>query len=111
VSATAGLRAIVNPETGELEIRIDVDILAFAAMQWARGEQFEQSQGQIDAPALEVRYEDDFAAEVARELMREDEAGESLLTRCFDKAFKAVLHHGTCAATVLEAHSQDTSRP
>lgn len=96
------LRAEVSGETAELEIRISVDTLMWAANRWSMEEEFQRTEGKSNRPSFVINDEYEWARDVVKALMREDEAGETLLTRMFDKAFAAVLQRGTCATTDVE---------
>lgn len=95
------LQARVTPE-GTLEITIGTHTLLWAASCWSQEESAQRTEGRDYSPLFVINDEDRWADEVRRELMREDEAGDTLLTRALDKAFAAVLHHGSCAITERE---------
>lgn len=92
-------------DDGILVIAIGAETLTYAASRWSAEEEFERTEGTSTDPAFIITDEVRWAEEVARELMREDEAGVTLLTRMFDKAFKAVVHHGSCAISELPSKS------
>lgn len=102
-SINAPLTATV--EGDRLVIAIGIDNLAHASGMRMQEEAFERSEGESSVPEMTIVNNALWAKETAGTLLKEDEMGNSMLTRLLDKATENTLNSGSCAVVETECLS------